>query len=128
MASPGWGADWGVQPQMATGTTWRKDGDPGAVPAPLARRHLRWDGNTGVIQSPGRQRVPDRSPGDLPRNWPLVSPGHMPGRAILHDPDLNLAVGGGGGGGGGPVQASFTSATMLVDYVRVWLQGVGNIS
>jgi hypothetical protein len=30
---------------------------------------------------------------------------------------LNLAV---GGDGGGPVPADFSSATMLVDYVRVW--------
>ena len=33
---------------------------------------------------------------------------------------LNLAV---GGEGGGPVPANFSSATMLVDYVRVWLGG-----
>ena len=31
---------------------------------------------------------------------------------------MNLAV---GGDGGGKVPASFSSATMLVDYVRVWL-------
>ena len=31
---------------------------------------------------------------------------------------LNLAV---GGDGGGLVPSNFTSATMLVDYVRVWL-------
>jgi beta-glucanase (GH16 family) len=30
---------------------------------------------------------------------------------------LNLAV---GGNGGGPVPAGFSSAEMLVDYVRVW--------
>lgn len=30
---------------------------------------------------------------------------------------LNLAV---GGDGGGPVPSDFSSATMLVDYVRVW--------
>ena len=115
----GWDADSTVHTADDNGNDVSKEAIiPGGVDTGWHIYHLRWDGNTGVIQFSKDGKVYlTVSPGDLP-NWPFGSPGHMPGRAMFMI--LNLAV---GGDGGGPVPANFTSATMLVDFVRVWLQG-----
>ena len=113
---PGWDADSTVHTADDRGNDASEEAIiPGGVDTGWHIYHLRWDGNTGVIQFSIDDNVYlTVSPGDLP-NWPFGSPGHMPGGAAFMI--LNLAV---GGDGGGPVPADFSSATMLVDYVRVW--------
>jgi beta-glucanase (GH16 family) len=88
---------------------------PGGVDTNWHIWHLRWDGNTGSLQfSKDGTAYLTANPGDLP-NWVYGTPGQRGGAMFMI---LNLAV---GGDGGGTVPASFTSSTVLVDYVRVWL-------
>jgi len=113
---PGWQADSTVHTADDNGNDVSKEAIiPGGVDTGWHIYHLRWDGNTGVIQFSRDGKVYlTVSPGDLP-NWPFGSPRNEPGGAAFMI--LNLAV---GGDGGGPVPADFSSATMLIDYVRVW--------
>ena len=113
---PGWQADSSVHTADDNGNEVSKEAIiPGGVDTGWHIYHLRWDGNTGVIQFSMDGKVYlTVSPGDLP-NWPFGSPRNEPGGAAFMI--LNLAV---GGDGGGPVPSDFSSATMLVDYVRVW--------
>ena len=99
---PGWDADSTVHTADDNGNDVSKEAIiPGGVGTGWHTYHLRWDGNTGVIQfSKDGNVYLTVSPGDLP-NWPFGSPGHMPGRAMFMI--LNLAV---GGDGGGPVPAN----------------------
>ena len=88
---------------------------PGGVDTNWHTWHLRWDGNTGIMIF-SKDAVPyvTVNPNQL-ANWPYGSAGHMPGTECFML--LNIAV---GGDGGGKVPSNFTSAEMLVDYVRVW--------
>jgi hypothetical protein len=91
--------------------TGSAEGRPTGQPVGLTRH-----GNTGVIQfSKDNQVYLTVGPGDIPGgNWVSGTPGKRGGAMFMI---LNLAV---GGDGGGPVPSDFSSATMLVDYVRVW--------
>jgi beta-glucanase (GH16 family) len=115
---PGWDADSTVHCAGNNGNDVSKEVIiPGGVDTGWHIYHLRWDGNTGVIQfSKDNQVYLTVGPGDIPGgNWVFGTPGKRGGAMFMI---LNLAV---GGDGGGPVPSNFTSATMLVDYVRVWL-------
>ena len=115
---PGWDADSTVHCADSNGNDVSKEAIiPGGVDTGWHIYHLRWDGNTGVIQfSKDNQVYMTVGPGDfLVATGCLALPASRGGATFMI---LNLAV---GGDGGGPVPANFTSATMLVDYVRVWL-------
>jgi beta-glucanase (GH16 family) len=113
---PGWSPDSTVHCAGVNGhDTTREVQVPGGVDAGWHTWHLRWDGKTGILQFSKDGKVyMTVGPGDLPY-WPFGSPGHPGGPMFMI---MNLAV---GGHGGGKVPASFSSATMLIDYVRVWL-------
>ena len=111
---PGRDADSSVHVADASGNDVSREMKiPGGVDTGWHTWRLWWNINTGILQfSKDGKAYLNVGPGDLP-SWPFGSPGNPGGPAFMI---LNLAV---GGDGGGRVPASFTSATMLVDYVRV---------
>jgi beta-glucanase (GH16 family) len=104
---PGWQPNSSVHTANNRGQDTRKEAPvPGGVDTGWHVCHLHWEKNILQFSTDNKVYLTVR-PSDLP-NWPFNRAAFM---------ILNLAV---GGEGGGPVPANFSSAQMVIDYVRVW--------
>lgn len=106
---PGWQPNSSVHTANNRGQDTRKEAPvpvPGGVDTGWHVWYLHWEKNILQFSKDNKVYLTVR-PSDLP-NWPFNRPAFM---------ILNLAV---GGEGGGPVPANFSSAQMVIDYVRVW--------